>query len=78
VVEEVLATLQIKVVPAAQVTVDGKARGTSPLTLRLRPGKHSIVIEHPDFRPLRRRVTLAPGDGNRPLSIDLTWDGVRK
>jgi len=78
VVEEVLAMFQINVVPAAQVTVDGKARGTSPLTLRLKPGKHSVVIEHPDFRPLRRTVTLKPGDDNRPLSIDLTWDGVRK
>ena len=55
--------LYVQSTPAgARVLVDGKERGTSPLTLsELKPGKHKVVIETAEGT-VRREVTIKGGE----------------
>jgi serine/threonine-protein kinase len=70
--------LLVLVKPWADVTVDGQPVGQTPLRrLPLRPGPHSVVLSHPDFRPYQRRVTIGPGETVR-LDVDLKSLGVRR
>jgi len=45
----------------ARVTVDGQKRGTTPLSLELRPGMHSVKLEREGFKPIDRQIKVAPG-----------------
>ena len=45
----------------ADVTVDGKFAGSTPSTLRLVPGDHSVSVEKSGFKPWQRKVTLTAG-----------------
>lgn len=45
----------------AQVFVDGEPRGRTPLALTLPAGTHLLRIERTGFRPVERRVRIAPG-----------------
>ncbi|MEW5849548.1 MAG: PEGA domain-containing protein, partial [Myxococcota bacterium] len=58
------ATLTIKVSPWAQVWVDGKSKGMTPLEpLQLKPGKHTVRLENKDLNVKRTEtVTLKPGE----------------
>jgi hypothetical protein len=51
--------------------------GRTPLKARLEPGKAVLLIQHPDFWPLRRHVVLEPGRRTR-LQIDLHWEAIVK
>ncbi len=42
----------------ATVKVDGVPRGSTPLTLSLPPGKYTVRVEHPGFRPFDQTVTV--------------------
>lgn len=46
--------------PGADVTVDGRARGRTPLVVALPPGPYAVAISRPGFAPVARAVTLAP------------------
>jgi hypothetical protein len=47
--------------PGARVTVDGMARGTSPLTVsELPPGEHQVLLES-DFGSVKETVTIESG-----------------
>jgi hypothetical protein len=47
--------------PGARVTIDGQARGTTPVTLReLPPGEHEVVLEA-GGRQVRQVVRIEPG-----------------
>jgi hypothetical protein len=61
-------TLQVTTTPpGARVTVDGKARGVTPLTLSdLSPGRHEVVLKGEDGT-LQRTVTIA---ANQTATID--------
>jgi hypothetical protein len=54
--------LQIRTEPAgARVTVDGVARGTSPLTVpQLQPGEHAVVLES-ELGAVKQTVTIESG-----------------
>ncbi len=70
--------LQIGVRPWAVVQVDGRSLGETPLApLDLSPGVYTARIEHPDFQPLVRRVTVQAGETVR-LQVDLAQDGVAR
>ena len=56
--------------PSADITVDGKPIGRSPLELRLPAGQHTLIAEAPGRDTERVRMTLALGD-RRELDIDL-------
>ncbi|MBN2371951.1 MAG: protein kinase [Vicinamibacteria bacterium] len=69
-------TLVIVVRPWAEVVVDGKSEGTTPMKpLALPAGRYSIILNHPGFRPVQRKVTVDAGRETR-LEIDLNWEAV--
>jgi serine/threonine protein kinase len=69
-------TLIILVRPWAEVSVDGESMGTTPMKpLTLSAGRHSIVLNHPSFKPVRRKITVDAGRETR-LEVDLTWEAV--
>ena len=59
------------------MTVDGVARGTTPLVLRDLPiGARQIVVSRPGYTPAERRITLS---GDRPSrSIEVTLVPVNR
>jgi eukaryotic-like serine/threonine-protein kinase len=69
--------LQIGVAPWAAVSLDGVRVGTTPLApLPLPPGTYTARLEHPDFKPLLRKVTIRAGQ-TTPLRLDLRQDAIR-
>jgi hypothetical protein len=54
----------------ADITVDGKFLGTTPSTVRLPPGDHSVTIEKSGCKAWQRVLTLSAG-GNITLDVSL-------
>lgn len=68
--------LDVDVRPSADVGLEGKLAGHSPLQgLQLDPGSHLLELVHPDYWPLRRRIVVEAGRRAR-LEVDLSWEGV--
>jgi eukaryotic-like serine/threonine-protein kinase len=68
--------LQIAVRPWAEVEVDGRLLGTTPLDrMSLPAGQHVVLLRHPSFEPFTRAVTIRPGELAR-LVVDLPREGV--
>jgi hypothetical protein len=66
------STVVLKSTPdGADITVDGKYVGSTPSTLKLAPGDHTISIEKAAFKPWQRTVTLSAGGS---VSIDATLE----
>jgi serine/threonine-protein kinase len=64
--------------PWADVSVDGVPRGQTPLArFPLPAGPHAVLLNHPDYQPYPRRVTIRPNETLR-LTVDLATDGVRR
>jgi len=62
VASEDLATVVVKSTPdGAELTVDGKYMGSTPSTLRLTPGDHTIVIQKSGLKDWQRTMTVSPG-----------------
>jgi PEGA domain-containing protein len=62
-------TVRIRVLPWADVEVDGEPKGTTPLRpLALSAGSHILRFRHPDFRPLIRRITVR---ANETLAVEV-------
>jgi hypothetical protein len=61
------ASLNVESLPAgAQVYVDGRASGSTPLTLpAVDPGEHRIRIEMPGYRGWMTTISLGPGGHER-------------
>jgi serine/threonine protein kinase len=56
-------TLRLRIVPWADVSLDGRPVGTTPLkALSLPPGVHTVRLQHPSFRPLQKRVNVRAGE----------------
>ena len=68
------ASLLIRSSPSgAVVTVDGSARGTTPLTLRdVALGTRTIVLSRPGYVSNERRVTLTADRPSRSLEVQLS------
>lgn len=59
--------LLVNVVPYAEVTVDGRALGRTPVDREVRAGKHTVELYNPDTgRRTTKRVTTSP---DAPLRI---------
>jgi serine/threonine-protein kinase len=72
------AKVQLAIKPWAEVTVDDRPAGTSPLpVLSLPPGPHVFQFRHPYYQPIVRRVTLRPGQTLR-LAVDFDLTGIPK
>ena len=55
----------------ADITVDGKFLGTTPSTVRISSGDHSVTIEKTGFKAWQRVMTLVPGGS---ITLDVTLD----
>ena len=70
--------LQVAVRPWAEVVVDGRVQGTTPLDkLSLEPGAHVVLLRHPGYEELRRSVVVTTGETTR-LIVDLGKEGTPK
>jgi serine/threonine-protein kinase len=68
--------LLVTVTPWADVTVDGRRVGQTPLgPFTLAPGRHDVLLTHPRYEPYRRRVTISAGETVR-LNLDFESDGI--
>jgi hypothetical protein len=68
-------TLQMNVVPWANVTVDGVSIGRTPLEkIELSPGRHDLIFTHPKLGQRRASVTINSGKPQR-LIIDMKRRG---
>ena len=64
--------------PWAEVMVDGRVVGTTPLArFPLPPGSHSVVLTHQDYRPFTRKVEIRPGE-TTTIRLDFALEGVRR
>jgi predicted Ser/Thr protein kinase len=62
-VEAANGTLKLRVVPWAEVSLDGRLVGTTPLRpLSLPAGDHTVRLQHPSYRPLQKKVTVRAGE----------------
>jgi PEGA domain len=57
----------------ADITVDGKFLGTTPSTVRIASGDHSVTIEKEGFKAWQRVMTLIPGGS---ITLDVTLDKI--
>jgi len=65
------AYLVVEVAPdGSQIYVDGTGSGSTPATLTLRPGRHTIRVERDGFEPFIATVNLAAG-GESVISGEL-------
>jgi serine/threonine-protein kinase len=63
--------LRVRAVPWAEVTIDGMKVGTTPFRpIPLAPGAHTVLLVHPDYKPVERRVVVRAGETVR-LDVDL-------
>jgi len=70
--------LQLVVVPFADVTIDDVVLGrVSSSKFPLPPGPHVVVFAHPDYQPVRRKITILPGSTEK-LVVDLAEDAIAK
>ena len=70
--------LQVVVRPWAEVSVDGRLLGTTPMDrVSLSAGAHSLTLKHPAFEALTRSVTVRSGETTR-LVVDFAVEGTKK
>jgi hypothetical protein len=58
---ETIAVPVASIPDGADITVDQKFMGSTPSTLRLTPGDHTISIEKSGFKPWQKTITLTAG-----------------
>jgi len=67
-----VSSVAIKSTPdGAEITIDGKLVGTTPSTVQLTLGNHTIVVEKSGFKPWQRTMTVtAGGDINLEATLE--------
>jgi hypothetical protein len=67
------AGLLVHTTPAgASVTIDGVARGMSPLAVRgLELGTRTVAVSRPGYRTVQRQVTLTSDRPSRTLEVEM-------
>jgi PEGA domain len=66
-----LATVAFKSTPSgADITVDGNFVGSTPTSLHLAPGDHSILLQKTGFKDWSRTLTVSEG-GNQTIDAAL-------
>lgn len=72
------ATLTVRLEPRALLRIDGRAIGeVTSHTETVSPGRHVVLIEHPDYQPLQRYVSVDAGGGTT-IEINLAEKGRRR
>jgi hypothetical protein len=55
--------LLINLLPYAQVSLDGRDLGRTPIDRRLRPGAHKLTLHNPGTgKTVQRRIEVKPGE----------------
>jgi serine/threonine-protein kinase len=68
--------LKLAILPWAEVSIDGKPMGTTPLKpISLKAGQHKVVLSNPAYRPLSRTVTIRANQTTR-LELNLSRDAI--
>jgi hypothetical protein len=68
----VMSPVVIKSTPdAAEITIDGKLVGTTPSTVQLAPGEHTISIDKSGFKQWQRTITVTAGGA---INLEATLD----
>jgi hypothetical protein len=58
--------------PGATITVDGAPQAApTPTTIKLKPGKHTVVIAANGFEPITNEIDVPPGGGAAEMAVDL-------
>jgi hypothetical protein len=66
------STVTIKSTPdGADITIDGRFAGSTPSTVKLGPGDHTILIEKSGFKSWQRTLTVGPSS---TLNLDATLE----
>ena len=64
-------TLNVNAVPWANVSIDGREVGETPLGgVEVKPGTHEVTFTHPELGQRRQQVTVRSGAAAR-VSVDL-------
>lgn len=61
-------------VPGAQVWVDERLMGQTPIELKLEPGKHRLRLEHQDALPLQTQIVVAARE-SREVTLQMPQPG---
>lgn len=64
------ARLRVNVIPWAEVTLDGRSLGRTPVDEKIRPGPHRLQLYNSDLSQTKTRSIDAPAGGE--VSIE-TW-----
>jgi len=69
-----ISSVSIKSDPAgAEITIDGKFVGTTPSSVQLKPGEHTVSIEKVGFKSWQKAMTVSAGGS---VSLDATLNKV--
>jgi hypothetical protein len=58
---EAPGSLYVNAIPWGKVSVDGRALGETPLTVKLSPGRHRVRVAHPSFGARETELEILPG-----------------
>jgi hypothetical protein len=56
---------------AAEITIDGKFVGTTPSTIQLKPGDHTVLIEKTGFKSWQKTISVTAGSS---VTLSATLD----
>jgi len=69
-----LSSIAVKSTPdGAEITIDGKLVGTTPSTVQLAPGEHTVLINKTGFKSWQRMMTVTAGG---TINLEATLDKV--
>ena len=69
-----MSPVAIKSTPdGAEITIDGKFVGTTPSTVQLTPGEHTISIDKSGFKQWQRTITVTAGGA---INLEATLDKI--
>ncbi len=55
--------LKLRIEPWAEIEIDGRSYGSTPMApIALAPGKYTVVMRHPSYKPLQRKVVVRAGE----------------
>jgi hypothetical protein len=67
--------LELSTEPAgADISIDGQARGRSPLTVELAAGRYLVLAEKPGFQPVKKFVTMGAEPRAETITLEKTAD----
>ena len=66
--------LQLRVLPWAEVVIDGEPMGSTPMRpISLDVGEHKVVLTHPGYKPLQKLAVIR-ADETITLEVDLSYE----